>query len=386
MDFLCSMQNNWQTKKLDDACSVVYGTRVVNKRDGGGTFPVYGGGGATFFMDKYNREDCMVVARFAMSEKCTRFVSGKFFLNDSGLTVLPKNSKEILQKFLDYQLISLNDHIYSLARGSAQKNLDMSAFRKIEISYPEFLTEQQRIVKILDEVFEKIEIAKLNTEKNLKNSKELFESHLQRVFTNSRKDWQEKSLEELGQITSSKRIYKSEYVKKGVPFYRIKEIKELANNDEISLELYISKDRYNEIKETFGVPAEGDVLMTAVGTIGEIYVVPNKDEFYFKDGNVLWFKGFKSVNPYFLKYALVSFVEQIKRLSKGSAYSALTIEKIEKYKIFIPKSLSEQKNIVNELNMLSQETKRLETIYSKKLEDLEELKKSILKQAFEGRL
>ena len=51
------MKSNWQTKKIDDACNVEYGTRVVNKRDGGSIYPVYGGGGATFFMDTYNREN-----------------------------------------------------------------------------------------------------------------------------------------------------------------------------------------------------------------------------------------------------------------------------------------------------------------------------------------
>ncbi len=126
--------------------------------------------------------------------------------------------------------------------------------------------------------------------------------------------------------------------------------------------------------------------MTAVGTIGEIYVVCNKDEFYFKDGNILWFKYFKSVNPYFLKYVLVFFVEQIKKLSKGSAYNALTIEKIEKHKIFIPRSISEQKSIVKKLDKLSAQTKKLEEIYKEKLLDLKELKKSVLKRAFNGEL
>ena len=66
--------------------------------------------------------------------------------------------------------------------------------------------------------------------------------------------------------------------------------------------------------------------MTAVGTIGEIYVVKMMSNFIFKDGNILWFKNFDSVDPYFLKFVLMSFVEQINKLSKGSAYSALTIE------------------------------------------------------------
>ena len=74
--------------------------------------------------------------------------------------------------------------------------------------------------------------------------------------------------------------------------------------------------------------------MTAVGTIGEIYVVKNDEEFYFKDGNILWFKNFNSVDPYFLKFVLMSFVEQINKLSKGSAYSALTIEKLKSTEFF----------------------------------------------------
>ena len=130
------------------------------------------------------------------------------------------------------------------------------------------------------------------------------------------------------------------------------------------------------------MPVEGNILMTAVGTIGEVYVVGKNGDFYFKDGNVLWFKDFDSVDPYFLKFVLMSFVENIKKLSKGSAYSALTIEKIEKHKIFIPKSLSEQKAIVRKLDILSEDTKKLENNYKHKLSDLDEFKKSILNKAF----
>jgi len=82
----------------------------------------------------------------------------------------------------------------------------------------------------------------------------------------------------------------------------------------------------------------------------------------------------------------MSFVEQINKLSKGSAYSALTIEKIEKHKIYLPRSIFEQKTIVAKLDTLSAKTKKLEAIYKQKLTDLEELKKSILKKAFSGEL
>ena len=82
---------DWISGTLDDLCEVEYGTRVTRKRDGGTTYPVYGGGGATFNLDDFNREDQMIVSRFAMSEECVRFVPGKFFLNDSGLTVRTRN-------------------------------------------------------------------------------------------------------------------------------------------------------------------------------------------------------------------------------------------------------------------------------------------------------
>ena len=75
------MKNNWQTKKLSEVCNVDYGTRVVRSRNISGDFYVYGGGGKTFTSNEYNREDCVIVSRFAMSPYCVRKILGKFFLN-----------------------------------------------------------------------------------------------------------------------------------------------------------------------------------------------------------------------------------------------------------------------------------------------------------------
>jgi type I restriction enzyme, S subunit len=256
---------------------------------------------------------------------------------------------------------------------------------QFEIPVPP-LPEQQRIVYLLDEAFAAIAKAKANAEQNLKNAKELFESYLQGVFENGNNDWEVKCLDELGTITSSKRIYKSEYVKDGVPFYRTKEIKELSNGKPITLELFISRDRYEQIKKSFGVPQIGDLLMSAVGTIGEIMVIENEDEFYFKDGNIVWFKDFQRLDTNYLKYALTAFVEKIKSLAIGAAYSALTIEKLNKYEIAFPRTKEEQQTIVRQLDALRAETQKLEAVYQKKIADLEELKKSILQKAFAGEL
>jgi len=265
------------------------------------------------------------------------------------------------------------------------RNLQLDKYLDQSFSFPP-LPEQQRIVSILDEAFTAIAKAKANAEQNLKNAKELFESYLQGVFENGNWDWEVKCLDELGTITSSKRIYKSEYVKDGVPFYRTKEIKELSNGKPITLELFISKDRYEQIKKSFGVPQIGDLLMSAVGTIGEIMVIENENEFYFKDGNIVWFKDFQRLDTNYLKYALTAFVEKIKSLAIGAAYSALTIEKLNKYEIAFPKTKEEQQTIVRQLDALRAETQKLEAVYQKKIADLEELKKSILQKAFAGEL
>lgn len=131
---------------IEDFCEVEYGTRVVQKRDAGYGYPVYGGGGATFQMDTFNREDRVVVSRFGISQHCTRFVTGKFFLNDSGLTLQTKDSGVLTQEYLDCLTIALNDEIYSTAKGTAQKNVEMPAFRKINICFPNDLASQNRIV------------------------------------------------------------------------------------------------------------------------------------------------------------------------------------------------------------------------------------------------
>jgi type I restriction enzyme S subunit len=199
-----------------------------------------------------------------------------------------------------------------------------------------------------------------------------------------REGWEYQKLGDLGRLTSSKRIFKSEYVKEGVPFYRSKEIKELGNGSEVSLELYITSERYKEIKERFGVPKKGDILLTAVGTIGEMYVVDESHDFYFKDGNIMWLKNFDSLDPYFLKYTLTLFVEQLKAMSQGSAYSALTIEKLKKYSIPSP-PLAEQKQIVAILDQAFAAIDQAKVNISTNIQNAKELFQSKLNDIFSQR-
>jgi type I restriction enzyme S subunit len=268
--------------------------------------------------------------------------------------------------------------------GARMPRANMNAVLDFELPVPP-LPEQRRIVAILDEAFEAIATAKANTEKNLQNARELFETELQGMFSRPDESWQLKPLSELGTITSSKRIFANEYVASGVPFFRTKEIKELANGNEISTELYISAARFEVIRQRFGSPKVGDLLLTAIGTIGEIYVVDSIGDFYFKDGNVLWLKDFKGLNPFYLKYALKSFVEGLNHLARGSAYSALPINKLNTHRLALPPD-REQSRIVDHLDSIGEEVRQLAALCERRMVALDELKKSLLHQAFTGQL
>ena len=190
-------------------------------------------------------------------------------------------------------------------------------------------------------------------------------------------------LENLATITSSKRIYKADYMQSGIPFYRTKEIKELANGKDVSTELFISEKKYKEIKKKFGAPKVGDVMITAIGTIGEIYVVKEGDEFYFKDGNVLWLKNIKHINPVFLRYSLLSFVEGLNKMAHGAAYSALPIQRLKKHIIPVP-SEKQQFNIITKLDKLLNACERLKDTYNLKVNQLGKLKTTVLSNLLRG--
>ena len=164
--------------------------------------------------------------------------------------------------------------------------------------------------------------------------------------------WEKYKIGDLCSISSSKRIFAKEYQSSGIPFYRGKEIIEKQKGENVSTELYISESKFDEIKNRFGVPQEGDMLLTSVGTLGVPYIV-GKETFYFKDGNLTWFSNFRGINSRFLYYWFLSPTAQytIDAKSIGSTQKALTIDALSKFKIEIP-DMETQNEIVTVLSSL----------------------------------
>ena len=154
------------------------------------------------------------------------------------------------------------------------------------------------------------------------------------------KNWELNEITSICDITSSKRIFESEYQKSGIPFYRGKEITQKKVGDIISDLIYISNERYNELIKNYGKPSKGDILMTAVGTIGSTYMVED-EKFYFKDGNVIWFKNFKQKGSNYFLYDFMQteqFSNLINEITIGSTQSAITIKTFGQQKLVFPEN------------------------------------------------
>lgn len=190
-------------------------------------------------------------------------------------------------------------------------------------------------------------------------------------------DWEQRKLGEIADLTSSKRVHAQDYVDSGIPFYRGKEISELREHKPVSEVLYITEEKYKEIAKLYGSPQVGDLLITAVGTIGNTWVVDNVP-FYFKDGNLIWFKNIKC-NPNYLDYVLSSDDGQkkIDASAIGSNQKALTMVKLNELKFMFPND-NEQVKIADYFRNLD----HLITLHQQKCNETKKLKKYMLQKMF----
>lgn len=187
-------------------------------------------------------------------------------------------------------------------------------------------------------------------------------------------------IRDLCEVTSSKRIFASQYVEKGIPFYRSREIIEKNNGkEELSEPLFIEENVYQQINLKFGIPKEGDMLLTSVGTLGIPYIV-KKEAFYFKDGNLTWFRNFNNaITARYLFYWFSSKFgrENLVLRAIGSSQPALTIDILKKHKVLVP-DIGEQKTIVAILEKYD----FLIENNNKKIKDLEQMTAHIYKEWF----
>lgn len=310
--------------------------------------------------------------------------SFEFSVYVSVTLIRPK--RELLNNyFLKYYLNSprIKDLAKKSISSSGVPNLNVNSVRDFLVPIPP-LPEQQRIVAILDEAFTTIAKAKDNAEQNLKNAKELFESYLQGVFENPKDNWEVCNLETYIKLIdyrgrtpvkteSGVRLITAKNVKLG--YLQLEPQEFIANNN---YESWMSR----------GIPNFGDVIFTTEAPLANVAQIDTLDKVAFAQRIIVMQPNPLKLNQTFLKYMLLSNPIRNKILDKGTGATVLGIKSslLKKVEIYFPSSINEQQKIVEKLDVLSIETKKLEAIYQQKINDLEELKKSVLQKAFSGEL
>lgn len=269
-----------------------------------------------------------------------------------------------------------------------QPNYGYSHYSKIPIPLPP-LSEQRRIVAILDEAFAAIAKAKANAEQNLKNAKELFESYLQGVFSEQHEEWEMKKLVDVCELRPEKKEAREKLKETDLVTFLPMEDLAVLNKEIVG----VKKRQLKDVAGSYTYFADNDVLLAKITPCfenGKIGIARNLNNgIGFGSSEYIVFRTQGIVESEFLYYFLSrsQFREEGKKLMSGAVgHKRVSKDWIENYVISFPKSLDAQQAINRKLDVLHAETQKLETIYKQKLVNLDELKKSILNKAFSGEL
>ena len=379
------MRARWRNATLGELCDVLDNRRKpITKRDRKpGVYPYYGATGIQDYVEGFLFDEPLVLvgedgAKWGAGENTAFAVEGKCWVNNHAHVLRP-NRSVLNDNWLIHFLV--HSDLSEFVSGLTVPKLNQGNLREIPIPLPP-LSEQQRIVAILDQAFAGIAIAKANAEKNLQNARAVFESHLQFVFTKRGEDWVKKRLEEIGKTQTGSTPKTADQTNYGdfISF-----VKPADFNVDGSLDY--EKDKLSKKGLTNArVVSAGSVLMVCIGaTIGKCGycdqdVTTNQqiNSLTPTDGSSHRFLYYQMLTENFQRCVIHSSGQATLPIINKSKWSALPI--------WLPPTVTEQKRIAGKFDELLEETQRLESLYQRKLAALDELKQSLLHQAFSGAL
>jgi len=382
------LPKGWEAKTLNQISENLDSKRVPITKSvrNEGSIPYYGASGIVdYVVDYLFDEDLLCVSEdganlLARTYPIAFSISGKTWVNNHAHIL--RFEHKVSQKFVELYLnsIKLDDFV----SGMAQPKLNQAMLNKIPIPLPP-LPEQQRIVAILAESFEAIATAKANAEQNLKNARELFESYLQGVFENKLHGSKFETLDSLCELIVDCEHKTAPIQETGYPSIRTPNIgKGVLILEGVNR---VSEKTFNEWTRR-AIPQADDLILAREAPAGNIAVIPENLSVCLGQRTVLIRPKKNKIVSKFLAYLVLSkdVQEQLLSHSTGATVEHVNMKDIRAFKIFNLSPLYDQHSIVQKLDALSSETKRLEAIYQEKIADLEELKKSVLQKAFNGEL
>jgi len=320
-------------------------------------------------------------------------------------------------KYVNVSVYQKREILKVINQTTGIQNLDTKRYLEIECPLPS-KSEQQKIASYLDQKTTEIDKIINKKEKLIDNLEKYKKSVITEAVTKGKLgdkylsedgglvdeiEMKDSGVEWIGEIpeysdvipfkrisiiTSAKRIHEKDYRDKGIPFYRSKEVARLSKRLKAEARNYISKELFNKIKNRYGIPEKGDILITSIGTIGQVWVCDGRD-FYYKDGNItqIILESNNYINSKFIKYCFDSNLikKQYKKMSAGSTLQALTIEKIKEL-IIIQSNKKIKTNIVNYLDNKIQEINNLINKTKESIEKYKEYKKSLIFEAVTGKI
>ncbi|MDC1460811.1 restriction endonuclease subunit S, partial [Flavobacteriaceae bacterium] len=381
------------TKILGEVCEILDNLRKpITKRDRiEGKYPYYGATGILSYINDYIFDEKLVLigedgAKWFSGANSSFIVNGKYWVNNHAHVIRP-NRTIILDEWIVY-FLNFSD-LEEFVTGMTVPKLNQGNLKIIPIPLPP-LTQQKQIVATLDKAFAAIDTAKANAGQNLKNAKELFESYLQNIFESKGDGWEIKifddviNFSQIGLVRNNKE-QSSEYT------YRYLKMNNINNDNGLNEDSFKFVNATSEEVKKYQL-LNDDFLFNTRNS----FELVGKNCLYKSDytkptlfnNNILRVRFNDFLFPEFAAYAFSSkaMIDNLEKIKSGTTNVVGIYYKSLKYlEIPIP-PLPEQKQIVQKLDLLSLETKKMEAIYTQKIADLEEMKKSILQKAFSGQL
>lgn len=370
------MKAGWQTKKLGELCRIRTGKKDVNQGNPDGAYPFFTCAAEHTYSDSYSFDTEALLIAGNGNVGQVSYYNGKFEAYQR--TYVISDFSDVQSRYLFLILDGkLKETVSKQKLGNTMPYIKVGMLTDFLVPIPP-LPEQHRIVAILDEAFDGIATAKANAEKNFQNARALFESHLQSVFTERGEGLEETTLgkvcEFVGGSQPPKAVFEKEPTGDNI---RLIQIRDYKSDKHI---VYIPKS----LAKRF---CEADDVM--IGRYGPplFQILRGIDGAY----NVALMKAVPDESKlsrdylyYFLKHSdILQYV--IYHSERAAGQIGVTKETLEPYPIALP-SLSGQQAIVSTIMELESDTKRLESLYQQKLTALNDLKKSLLHQAFSGAL
>lgn len=324
--------------ELKDVCTPLKGTQIdTTLLSDNNPFKYINGGTkeSGFYIESNTPGNTVIVSEGGASCGYVNYIDTEFWC---GCHCYKLVEPKINAKYLYYALKANQSRIMELRTGAAMPNIKKSTF----IHFKFDLTNDEKLQNAIVSELDKIQAALDNKKKQLKKLDELIQSKFYEMFGDpvaNEKGWIKEELQSLFKVTSSKRILQSEWQNSGIPFYKVADIVNLINGNEVKPSTFIKRTTYDELYNGKLVPIAGDILITSRGTLGQCYIIREEDKFYFQDGMITWISPkIKNISPIYIKgiFSNNSFLDSLLRIANCSTVAYISIKQLSQISIPLP--------------------------------------------------